>query len=358
MRTFFFEAFEEEAAHIRRYLDATPWVEGELVPATIQEFLAQRGESKTSGPSIGPPPCDVISIRTQSTLPLEWADDLKAILSRSTGYDHLLAYRHQATVERTQHIHFGHLPLYCVRAVAEQAIMLLLSLSRKLAQQRSQWHQFHRDGLTGMELKGKKMVVVGVGNIGSEVCRLGLALGMNVVGVDIAIKYSDLVPYQEPEVALKGAHCVVVCMNLTSCNIGYMTPHRLSLLKEGALFVNISRGEFCASSLLLKALDEGRLGGVALDVFSHERSLAEMLRDKIAPPPDTPQAQEVEAVMRLAADPRVTLTPHNSFNTAEAVDRKASQSVQQLVCLAKHGYFVWPIPLLLDKDVEPETETL
>ena len=66
------------------------------------------------------------------------------------------------------------------RAVAEQAILLVMALLRKLPQQTQQFPRFHRDGLTGHECAGKKLLVVGVGNIGSEVVRIGQALGMAV----------------------------------------------------------------------------------------------------------------------------------------------------------------------------------
>jgi D-lactate dehydrogenase len=103
------------------------------------------------------PPARLVSIRTQSQIPLAWAPELDAILSRSTGYDHLAAYA--ATTEAP--LALGFLPLYCHRAVAEQAMLLWMALLRRLPRQIAQFRTFHRDGITGGECAGRTLVVVG-----------------------------------------------------------------------------------------------------------------------------------------------------------------------------------------------------
>ena len=169
---FFYEAFEEEEASLRRLV--LPGLRVGFVPSTIQEH----GDAH--------PPAPIISIRTQSEIPLSWASELKAIIARTTGYDHLKTYK-DATGSK---LPCGHLPKYCSRAVAEQAMVLWMSLLRKVPAQIEHFKTFDRDGLTGLECEGKNLLVVGVGNIGSEIVRIGAGLGMKVRGVDIVRRHT------------------------------------------------------------------------------------------------------------------------------------------------------------------------
>jgi D-lactate dehydrogenase len=109
--------------------------------------------------------------------------------------------------------------------------------------------------------------------------------------------------------------------------------------KTGAIFVNIARGELSPSTDLKRLLDEGILSGVGLDVFDHEIDLAGALRS--AQPACYP---ETKAVLELARRDNVILTPHNAFNTAEAVERKALHSVRQIERFIARGSFLWPVP--------------
>jgi D-lactate dehydrogenase len=306
MDVHFYEAFQEETAALRRYLPST--VRASFTWKTIQES----GDAK--------PPAPLISIRTQSVIPATWAGKVKGIISRTTGYDHLVG----------QKIPWGHLPHYCSRAVAEQAILLVMALLRKLPQQIARFPTFQRDGLTGHECAGKKLLVVGVGNIGSEVVKVGQALGMEVQGVDIAPKHTA-VSYVSIDDGLVWAEIIVCAMNLTKDNAGYFAYNTLQRARLGVVFVNVARGELSPTNDLVKLLDEGRLGALALDVYDNESTLAVALRSG-------------KSGFPLFGRPNVILTPHNAFNTAEAVERKAQQTVQQIEHFLAHDQFLWPVP--------------
>jgi D-lactate dehydrogenase len=318
---FFYEAFEEEDADIRRFLPEN--IAADYAALTIQE----------SGHAA--PPARIISTRTQSLIPVEWAPSIDAILTRSTGYDHLLAYG--AAVAAAPPM--GYLPLYCQRAVAEQALLMWLALLRRLPQQVAQFHDFHRDGISGGECQGRTLVVVGVGNIGHEVGRIGHALGMKVVGVDVLKKHSD-VEYASIDEALPQADVLVCAMDLNPTSIAYFDMAKWRRVKPGCVFVNISRGELSPSTHLLAALNAGHLSGVGLDVFDHEAALAVALRAR-SPVDD----DEVAATLELARRPDCICTPHNAFNSFEAVQRKSEQSVEQIVAFLAKGQFIWPVPI-------------
>ena len=315
----FYEAFEEETEALRRCLG--PDVRAVFTDRTIQET----GHTE--------PPARIVSTRTQSVFPDPWADRI-AILTRSTGYDHVTAYRQRTGMD----VPAGYLPLYCHRAVAEQAMLLWTALLRRLPDQIRQFRTFHRNGLTGRENQGRRLLVVGVGHIGSRIAQIGLALGMEVRGVDIDPRHS-FVQYVSIEEGLPWADVIVCAMSLTAANRGYFTHQRFKKVRPGLVFVNVARGELSPSTVLLREVRDGRLAGVALDVYDRESELAVALRTGRAS-----DDEQVAATLALAGEPNVILTPHNAFNTHEAVERKAGQSVEQIREFLGKGAFLWPVP--------------
>ena len=320
MEVFFFEAFEEEAEAFKQNLPNQ--IKAGFAWETIQEY------------SVQDPPAPLISIRTQSKIPIEWASELSGILSRSTGYDHIQIYLQNCH----GHVHCGYLPLYCNRAVAEQSMLMWMSLLRKLPQQLDKFSHFNRDGLMGQECESKTLLVVGVGNIGYEIVKIGQGLGMNVLGVDIVQRH-DSVTYVPIEEGIGKADVIVCAMNLTSENRGYFNYRLLKRAKPGIVFVNVARGELSPSADLLCLLDEDHLGGVGLDVYNEESELAVSLRTS-----SSSNNEEVQAALSLTQRSNVILTPHNAFNTQEAVERKVVQSIQQITHFFKSGQFLWPVP--------------
>ena len=324
---FFYEAFEEEVVLLKDALDKN--IKAGFSWMTIQE----KADSK--------PPAQLVSIRTQSIVPEAWSENLSGILTRSTGYDHLRQY-----LKKTQHsLAGGYLPLYCNRAVAEQAMLLWMALLRKLNQQVSQFHHFNRDGLTGEETLNKTLLVVGVGNIGSEVSKIGQALGMKVLGVDLIEKF-NFVEYTAIETGLPLADIVVCAMNLNKLNRRYFSYDQLLKAPRGVIFINIARGEMSPAKDLLRLITEKHLGGLGMDVYNQEALLAVALRNQ-SPVAD----EELQATIQLAKMPNVIFTPHNAFNTAEALVRKSQQSAQQVISFIKSGKFLWFIPQSENDDV-------
>jgi len=319
MNVFFYEVFEEERAALERCIPAG--IKAGFESGTIQDSAHDK------------PPAGLISIRTQSLIPPEWAPSLSGILSRSTGIDHIKRFWETCSIR----VPAGYLPLYCSRAVAEQALLLWLGLMRKLPAQRAQFCRFDRDGLTGMESEGKTLAVVGVGNIGSRVCDIGSALGMKAIGVDIVRKHPSI-RYAERNEALAQADVIVCAMNLTGENRGYFDYQTLKQAKPGAVFVNIARGELSPAGDLFRLLEEGHLSGVGLDVFEDEGELAAKLRSG-----ESPRDAAMKDVMELSRRSDAILTPHNAFNTREALERKAVQSVEQVKHFLRTGIFLWPV---------------
>jgi len=312
----FYEAFREEAESLQRHLP--PTCRAGFTPHTVQAAAEVD------------PPAPLLSIRTQSVVPPAWLPHLKGILARTTGYDHLRDYAVRAPA-----LPLACLPEYCTRAVAEQAALLWMALLRRLPAQLAQWTDFHRDGLTGGECAGRTLVVVGVGRIGHEVAQIGRGLGLHVLGVDIEPRHKDLtyLPWAE---AAPRADIVAACMDLNPTSRQFFRAETLARLKPGALLVNVARGELVDLDATCTALDQGLLGGLAMDVFEEETRVADALRGLATPTP------AVEQLRQLARRPNVIFTPHNAFNTLEAVERKSLSSVEQLVHFWQQGRFRWP----------------
>ena len=310
---FFYEAFDKEEELLKKYLPSH--IKAGFTKETIQEY----GEKN--------PTAKIISLRTQSKIPDDWIQNVSGLFARATGFNYLSQHANK--------IPCGYLPLYCHRAVAEQAMLLWMALLRKLPAQIKQFNSFERNGLTGFECTGKKIIIIGVGNIGYEIYKIAKGLEMKVFGVDIEQRCSD-VDYIPIEKGMELADIVVCAMNLTEQNKAYFKYDLFKKSKPGLIFVNISRGELSPTTDIIKLLEENHLGGIALDVYDKEPILAEGLRKNIT-------NNTVEEISNLQKKDNVILTPHNAFNTYESTDRKSSQSVEQVKYFLENGRFLWEV---------------
>lgn len=127
----------------------------------------------------------------------------------------------------------------------------------------------------GGELRGRRLVVVGLGAIGREIARLARACGVNVVGVRRNPSGNDAgvdevgPPERLPELA-EGAHDMAVTLPLTEATRGMIDDDTLGALGPGGVFVNVGRGGVVDEAALIERLRDGTLAGAALDVFERE----------------------------------------------------------------------------------------
>lgn len=324
----FYEAFEEEEEELKKHLPKGKnyyftW-------RTIQEA----GHSH--------PPAKIVSIRTQSIIPLEWGDQLTALIARSTGYDHLTAYLN--AIEND--VPAAYLPDYAARAVAEQAMLLWTALIRNLPEQQEAVKTFCRDGLTGRELVNKTITIAGVGRIGSQIADVAKGLKMKVIGVDIAPNKKLGIKYVSMEEGISLADIFVCALPLTDITAGMLNRKLLKKLPKGAIFVNIARGEIAPPEDLLHLMRKGIIGGIGLDVYDCEKDVAAVLRDGADPGKisDIENLNSVAASLELIKHPHVITTPHNAFNTVESVERKSIHTAQNVAAFLQKGKFLTPIP--------------
>ncbi|MBF0479864.1 MAG: hydroxyacid dehydrogenase [Candidatus Omnitrophica bacterium] len=326
MKIKFYEAFEEEARMIKHFLPAD-W-EGIFTDQTLQ----------VSGDMI--PPAPYISLRTQSQIPLDWSEKISGLLTRSQGFDHLVKYQKETGFKGRM----GFLEEYCSRAVAEQAVWMMLALLRKAQEQIKHFATFNRDGLTGKECLSKSAAVLGAGKIGAELARLIKGMGMKVKAVDIIQRHPDL-DYVSFENALAWANVMFICVPLTDKTRHIMNYENLKGMNKGAIIINIARGEVTPIKDLVRLLDEGILGGVGLDVYEDENKLGDLLRQPMDHRVGDPITDHRRGVLEFCSRSNVICTPHNAFNTEEALERKCQLTIKSFAHLKEQGKFLWEVPL-------------
>jgi D-3-phosphoglycerate dehydrogenase len=189
-------------------------------------------------------------------------------------------------------------------AVAELFFGTLIGLIRHLPQAATSMRagKWDRSQLLGTEIKGKTLVIVGVGRIGGEIATRALAFGMDVAGFDPyvgderfrALKIRRLASLEE---GLAAADVVTVHTPLTEETEGMLGKRELALLKNGAIAVNMARGGIIEEGALLNALESGQLRGAIVDAFTKEPLAADHPLRKMA---------------------NVLLTPHIGASSAEA----------------------------------------
>jgi D-lactate dehydrogenase len=274
-----------------------------------------------------------IGLFIQSKITQEVLDHLtmvKVIATMSTGFDHI-----DLKACKARNITVSNVPSYGDNTVAEYAFGLILALARKFKStfDRIERGFFSRTGLMGMDIKGKTLGLVGVGRIGSHMARLGWAFGMKIIAYDmksdVALKEKYGVQFMTLEDVLEQADIISLHVPYLPSTHHLINAERLRLLKPTALLINTSRGKVVDTKAIAAALREDRLGGVALDTFEGEDIWIEeeFLKHDDLPAVTLREAMESFSIMRSE---RAILTPHNAFNTREALDRILITSAENL----------------------------
>lgn len=267
--------------------------------------------------------CDGVCVFVNDTVDREVIDALcgygvKAIALRCAGYNNvdLKAAAGRLCVMRV--------PAYSPYAVAEHAVGMLLTLNRRLhrAYIRTRDHNFSLDGLTGFDLHGKTMGIIGTGKIGcvlAEICR---GFGMRLLGFDPAEGSAFCGEYTDLATLLKSSDVISLNCPLTKENRRLINANAISMMKQGAYIINTSRGGLVDTAALTEGLKSGKVGAAGLDVYEEETSLffedksEEILRD--------------DNLSTLISMPNVLVTSHQAFLTREALDGIAKATIENL----------------------------
>ena len=267
----------------------------------------------------------VVRSETQVTSEiLAGADKLKIVGRAGVGVDNIdieAATRHGIMVVNS--------PTGNIVAAAEHTIAMLMALARHIpaASSSTKAGKWEKSRFLGVEVRNKILGIIGLGKVGTEVARRSQGLEMQVIAFD---------PYVAPEQArkldvtmlsmeevLQQADFVTLHTSLTGGpqgTRGLIGTHELQLFKPGARLINCARGGLIDEEALLNALQENRLAGVALDVFSQE-----------------PVGDNV-ILQQLLAHERVIATPHLGASTEEAQLGVATDVAEQIVAVLRGGF--------------------
>ncbi|WP_323039802.1 2-hydroxyacid dehydrogenase [Gemmobacter sp.] len=196
---------------------------------------------------------------------------------------------------------------YGDRAVAEQALALILAGARDLTRMDRDLRRGHWDPREGKELLSRRLGLIGFGGIAQALAGMARALGMQVSVWNRSPLPADWADAAAPlDAVLAQSDIVSLHLALTPDTRGFLSAERLAQMKPGAMLVNTARAGLVDTAALIAALEAGHLGHAALDVFDTEPL-----------PADDP----------LLAAPNVTLTAHAGFKTREATERLVAQAV-------------------------------
>lgn len=249
--------------------------------------------------------------------------NLKAIATRSTGFDHI----HRGICE-DRDIQIAYVPSYGENTVASHTIGLLLNIAHRISDgiDRTRRGEFTNTGLRGFDVTGRRIGVIGAsGDIGRHVVTMAKGLGMDVLGFDVA-EDEDFASevgfeYVGMDDLLEQSDVVTVHLPLNDKTKGMIDDDAFSKMREGVVLLNTARGGVVDERALLKALSEDKVSAAGLDVLSAEpaiREEAELLRAAVEEEEKWGELLANETLLRLR---NVYVTPHNAFNTKEAVQR-------------------------------------
>lgn len=270
---------------------------------------------------------DVVCAFVNDVLNKEVLDELNAIgvkmvAMRCAGYNNV-------ELKEKGDLKIVRVPAYSPYAVAEHAMALLQTLNRKThrAWSRTREFNFSLNGLTGTDLHGKTMGVVGTGKIGRIFIDIARGYGMKVIASD---PYPvDGIDYVDMDTLFKESDFISLHCPLTPDSYHLVDEKRFAMMKPNAILVNTSRGALVDSIALYEALFQKRLRGAAMDVYEEEANY--FFKDRSG------EVMDDVTLQLLVSMPNVLMTAHQAFLTEEALSNIAETTMNNIRVFFEEG---------------------
>ncbi|MDY3240907.1 MAG: D-isomer specific 2-hydroxyacid dehydrogenase family protein [Anaerovoracaceae bacterium] len=257
--------------------------------------------------------CEAVSILasecTDAMLEAFAENGVRYLLTRSIGTDHINLRKCRELgirVGRSQ---------YSPDSVANYAIMLMLMVCRRFAhiEKRVELQDYSFRGKIGRELSNCTVGVIGTGRIGKTVIRHLQGFGCRCLAYDIwkDPEVSAAARYTELDELLREADIITLHAPSTEENYHMINQETIGIMKDGAMLINCARGALVDTEALICGLEDGKLGGAALDVLEDEAGLYFLNR--------TGEVLKNRQMNILRSFPNVILSPHTAFYTEDAV---------------------------------------
>jgi D-lactate dehydrogenase len=274
---------------------------------------------------------DVISVFIYSKVTkkvLHALPKVKMIATRSTGFDHIDVKECKKLKKCVCTV-----PSYGENTVAEHAFALLMSISRNIHKShlRTFKNDYSNEGLTGFDLKGKTIGIVGGGHIGMHVANIARGFQMNILVYDINHNdfMSELIgfEYAELEDLLKRSDIITLHTPYNEHTHHLLNMENIKKVKKGAVFINTARGGIIDTEALLYALEKKIISNAGLDVLEGEDILLQRGEHDVRDGNILKVLERIQKILRMET---VIFTPHNAFNSEEAMYRILDKTIENI----------------------------
>lgn len=278
---------------------------------------------------------EIISVFVTSPVPkavLAKLPKVKLVTTRSTGYDHI-----DVPFCQQKDVLVCYVPHYGTHTVAEHTFALILGLTRKIydSVERTKRGSFDHRDLTGTDLYNKTLGIVGLGDIGMSVMQIAKGFGMHVV---VYARHPNEAMARQFGITFLDLKELFALSDIVTLHLPY-TPKTHHLInkknikkfKKGSLLINTARGGIVDTEALLSGLDKGILGGAGLDVLEDEVLIEEerqIMTEQFQKRPDFKTLYYNHLLMDRE---NVIVTPHNAFNSQEALQMILDVTIQNIV---------------------------
>jgi len=295
------------------------------VAPILNEILQKNGLKISYEPEISPEQIkekignfDIVVVRSRTKITKEMIDKAskcKIIARVGVGLDNIDVDAAKAKEIRVINAVEG-----AMNAVAELVLGLMLSMTREIprADREIRNGRWLKKDLIGIELSGKYLGIVGLGNIGKKLARHARALNMNIIGYDVIPIPDDFtrevgLVKADIDTLLSSADFISFHVPLTENTYRLVNKEKISKMKKTAYLINTSRGEIIDEEALYDALKEGKIAGAALDVFEKEPAIGN----------------------KLTTLPNIICTPHIGAQTKEAQALAANVIAEKIIMILR-----------------------
>jgi D-3-phosphoglycerate dehydrogenase len=295
------------------------------VAPILNEILQKNGLKITYEPEITPEQIkekisnfDIVVVRSRTKITKEMIDratQCKIIARVGVGLDNI-----DVDAAKAKNIRVINAVEGAMNAVAELVLGLMLSMAREIprADREIRNGKWLKKELMGIELSGKYLGIVGLGNIGKRLAKLARGLNMNIIGFDVMPIADDFARdvgliKADIDTLISSADFISFHVPLTETTHHLVNAKRISTMKKTAYIINTSRGEIIDEDALHDALKEGKIAGAALDVFEKEPATGN----------------------KLTTLPNVVCTPHIGAQTKEAQALAANVIGEKIIMILR-----------------------
>jgi len=262
---------------------------------------------------------------SEEVLKILHAAGVKYIALRSAGFNHV-----KLEVAKKFQMRLARVSAYSPYAVAEHAITLMLALNRNIIRANSRVHDlnFSLENLTGFDMHGKTVGIIGTGEIGAVAAKILHGFGCKLMAVDqvenIELKEKYSLVYTDLNTLCRNADIITLHLPLTPETHYLINADSIKEMKRGVMIINTSRGALVNTKDVINGLKSGQIGYLGLDVYELEGGL--FFEDR------SEQILQDDTLSRLLTFKNVLITSHQAFLTDTALQNIAETTIHNLDC--------------------------